>query len=72
MEVLFRGSRDGFSLKNYSKNLQGKKNLIHIVRTEAGKGLGGFHSDEKKFDSSFARDEEAFLFSLDRREKYSQ
>jgi hypothetical protein len=69
-KIIYKSSIDGDNIKNFHSNCDGEENIIIIIETVKGLKFGGFTS--VGFDSSGyeLRDDNAFLFSIDRQKIY--
>ena len=69
-KLLYRASRDGDSSQTFHNKCDGIPNTVIIIETTKGKKFGGFTSQiwDKKGD--FKRDENCFLFNLNKKEIY--
>ena len=69
--MLYDGKRDGIKGSNYHSNCDGKGPNITFIKTNQGRRLGGFTMKtwSDKF-ASYITDENAFIFDLDKNEKY--
>jgi hypothetical protein len=64
--LLYRGSRDGFSASAFHSRCDGQANTITIVKDEFNYVFGGFTAAPWKSDDTYSTDENAFIFSLRR------
>jgi len=65
--LLWRGSRDGFSITEFHRLCDGKANTVTIINIKNTKGefiFGGFTSIPWSSDGGYKEDSTAFLFSL--------
>ena len=62
--MIYRGTRDGFTYKEFREKVGNEENTIHIINNELGRVFGGFMSKKLDSFSDFAEDEKAFVFSL--------
>ena len=69
-KLLYRASRDGDSSQTFHNKCDEIPNTVIIIETTKGKKFGGFTSQiwDKKGD--FKRDENCFLFNLNKKEIY--
>ena len=69
-KIIYKSSIDGDNIKNFHSNCDGEENIIIIIETVKGLKFGGFTS--VGFDSSGyeLRDDNAFLFSIDKQKIY--
>ncbi len=73
MRLLYRASRNGFSLKSFHDHCDSYENTLVIIKSEEGKIYGGF-SDQlwnSKSNSSPSQSKKSWLFSLSERAQYS-
>ena len=71
-ELLYRGTKDGDSLNNFYLKCENKSPTISIIKTEKGKIIGGYTTIPWiKENVSYITDENAFIFSVDSKEKYN-
>ena len=71
-ELLFRTSVDGDNSNTFHNKCNGKGPTITFVKTTAGKRIGGYTSLPWTNDSSYKKDLNAFIFSLDANQKFVQ
>ena len=71
-ELLFRTSVDGDNSNTFHNKCNGKGATITFVKTTAGKRIGGYTSLPWTNDSSYKKDLNAFIFSLDANQKFVQ
>ena len=69
-KIIYKTSIDGDNIKNFHSNCDGEENVLIIIETKKGNKFGGFTSIG--FDSSGyeLRDDNAFLFSIDKQKVY--
>ena len=69
-KIIYKSSIDGDNVKTFHSNCDGEENVLIIIETNKGLKFGGFTSIG--FDNSGyeLRDDNAFLFSIDRRKVY--
>ena len=69
-KIIYKSSIDGDNVKTFHSNCDGEENVLIIIETNKGLKFGGFTSIG--FDNSGCelRDDNAFLFSIDRRKVY--
>ncbi len=69
-KIIYKSSIDGDNIKNFHSNCDGEENILIIIETVKGLKFGGFTS--VGFDSSGyeLRDDNAFLFSIDKQKIY--
>jgi hypothetical protein len=70
LELLFRGSRDGFGADIFHSKCDSQGPTLLLVETTDGKTVGGFASKSWESGSRYQFDEKAFLFSWDLEEIY--
>jgi len=64
-ELIYRGSRDGFTSEDFHQNCDEMgPTLVVCKSTSLGKVFGGFTSKDWSKDEVYVEDSEAFLFSL--------
>ena len=68
--MLIRGSKDGFSAKDFHSKCDGKDYTVAFIETKNGRRFGGF--TEVKWDQSetWKKGPNSFIFSLDNKEIY--
>lgn len=71
-ELLFRTNVDGDSSSTFHSKCDGKGATIIFVKTTAGKRVGGFSSIPWTTSGSYKEDPEAFIFSIDACQKFTQ
>jgi hypothetical protein len=64
--LLYRGSRDGFSASAFHSRCDGQANTITIVKNNFNYVFGGFTAAPWKSDGTYSTDQNAFIFSLRR------
>ena len=70
-KLLYRATRDGDSFNNFHSKCNDAPN-ISFIKTDNGKVIGGYTTLPWKIeDTSFLLDKEAFIFSIDSKEKYN-
>ena len=69
-ELLYRGSRDGFTATSFHKKCDNKGPTVVIIRSNLGKVFGGFTDIAWDSSDTCKSTKNAFLFSIDRRAKY--
>jgi TLD len=74
LELLFRGTRDGFTLPAFHEKLDGNNQLIFFVKSaEHNRVFGGYTAlpwTTPKTDALFYYDFQAWIFSLTKRTKH--
>lgn len=70
-DLLYRGSRDGFSAKDFYNKCRQKGPTLIIIRTLQGKKFGGYTDADWVDDDEYRNSKKSFLFSLDHQEKYA-
>ncbi|EKX49300.1 hypothetical protein GUITHDRAFT_104830 [Guillardia theta CCMP2712] len=63
-KLLYRASRDGFSIGTQQQKCQGESNTLTIVRDTDGNVFGGFSDAAREFNGSYSRSGKSFLFKL--------
>ena len=71
-ELLFRTNVDGDSSSTFHSKCDGKGTTITFVKTTGGKRIGGFSSIPWSNNGNYKTDSEAFIFSLDACQKFTQ
>ena len=71
-ELLFRTNVDGDSSSTFHSKCDGKGATITFIKTTGGKRIGGFSSIPWSNNGSSKADSEAFIFSLDACQKFTQ
>ena len=69
--LLFRSSRDGDSANKFHTICDNHSKLIILVETKQGLRFGGYTSSKFKGTSHMKKDNNAFLFSLDKKKVYN-
>ena len=69
-KLLFRGTKHGFDSNSFYNHIIFKKNTLTLVRTSLGKVCGGFTTQNWHVVGGFKKDDNAFLFSVDRKMKF--
>ena len=69
-KIIYKTSIDGDNIKTFHSNCDGEENVLILIETKKGYKFGGFTSIG--FDSSGyeLRDDNAFLFSIDKQKVY--
>ena len=71
-KLLYRGGRDGMNAGAFHNKVNGNGSTITILKNSNGHTIGGYTSlDWGVNQGNYLRDDSAFLFSLDRNQKYS-
>ena len=71
-KLLYRGGRDGMNAGAFHNKVNGNGSNITILKNSFGHTIGGYTSlDWGVNQGNWLRDDSAFLFSLDKNEKYS-
>ena len=71
LNLIFRGSRDGFRSSDFHKKCDNKGSTISIIKDTRGYVFGGYTSVNWRSDgSSYNEDSNAFLFSLNKKLKF--
>lgn len=69
--LLYRGSRDGYTQPNFMSKVQGVKSIMIIIETTDGKRFGGFTENSLHAgDQLWKTDQKSFIFSLDDIKKF--
>ena len=69
--LLYQVSRDGDRTATFHNKVNGKAPTLTLVKTKAGYKCGGYTSIIWDQSSSMKKDELAFVFSLDKKKKYT-
>ena len=69
-KLLFKASKDGNSPNAFHTHCDFKGPTIIFIKINNGKRIGGYTSVSWTSSNEFQADENAFLFSLDKKEKY--
>ena len=64
MELIYRGSRDGMTGKDFHKKCDKKGETITLIKNEKGNIFGGYASIPWSSDNSIHSAPESFLFTL--------
>jgi len=70
-DLIYRGSRDGFSGESFHKIIGGQRNLLSFIKSTTGSVFGGFTSVPWPKVEQDVTDSKSFMFSVDHKEKYS-
>ena len=71
-ELIFRATRDGDSSKNFYSKCENNSPTITIIKIDNGRIIGGYTTIPWKLENnSYISDENAFIFSIDSKEKYN-
>ena len=74
--LVYRGSRDGFTSKSFHEKVDGIRGLFFVIKSaEYGKVFGGYTEvpwSTPKSDSQYFYDYRAFIFSISHRTKHLQ
>ena len=71
LKLIYRATRDGDSATNFHKKCDNKSPTITIIKTEKGRIIGGYTTIPWiKEDNYYIEDKNAFIFSIDSKEKY--
>lgn len=68
---LYRASRDGWKPDDYIAKVNGRTHTITLIKSKAGKVAGAYISIKMKGNNSSVYDENALLFSIDNKLKFS-
>jgi hypothetical protein len=73
LELMMRGTRDGFSAKMFHELCDGKGSTVTMIESEAGKIFGGYTSlSWMSYDCKYQTDPDAFIFSLSNKSIHKQ
>ena len=64
MELLFRGSRDGMTSKDFHDKCDNKGQTITLYQNQKGNIFGGYTSIPWTSDGKWHNDKNSFLFTL--------
>ena len=70
LNLLYRGTRDGFTANNFHQVCDNKGPTLVIVKSNHGKVFGGFTDVAWDSTETYKNTKNAFLFSVDRKKKY--
>jgi len=71
-QLLYRATRDGDSVSDFHSKCHNESPTIAIIKTENGRIIGGFTTIPwLREDKSYISDKDAFIFSIDSKEKYN-
>ena len=70
MNLIFRGTRDGFGVTDFHQKCDNKGPTITIVKDVRGYVFGGYTSINWKSEGGYASDSKAFLFSVNKKLKF--
>ena len=70
--ILFNSKSDGYTIKNFHKKVDNNSPIIIIIKTDTNRAFGGYteHKWYIKNDGHY-KDDNAFVFSLDNKQKYA-
>lgn len=68
-ELIFQGSKDGFTGKEFHNKCNDKGSTISVILTENGNIFGGYNPSPWKNTTAYDFNKDAFLFSLKRNNK---
>ena len=68
--LLFRATEDGDSAKIFHDKCDNALNTLIVIRTNDGKRFGGYTTQSWEGNNIYKKDEEAFVFSLNRNKIY--
>jgi len=71
LELLFRGSKDGYSAITFHSKCNGKGPIIMVMISHIGEIFGGYTSVSLSSSGSNITDSSAFLFSLSKKAKFN-
>ena len=69
--LIYRGSRDGWKVKNFHDKCDGKGANIVLMKSKAGKIFGGYTSVGWQSIGNYVKDEQAFIFSVDKNKRFA-
>ena len=69
--LLFKKSRDGDTTQDFHNHCDNKGKTLIIIETKEGRKFGGFTNDNWNTNSSYRKNSNDFVFSLDLNKKYS-
>jgi len=71
LDLLYKGSRDGFLAQNFHAKCDNKSPTICFIKSQTyGRIFGGYTEQTWNQTGGYKKDEKAFLFSLTHQEKY--
>lgn len=72
MELLYKASEDGWDASDFHRKCDNQGATLTVMKSSAGKVFGGFASVswESKTGNYWTKDEESFIFSIDRKTTY--
>ena len=72
LDLLYRATRDGDSYYDFHSKCDDFAPNISLIKLDNGKIIGGYTTVGWKVeDNAYISDKDAFIFSLDSREKYN-
>ena len=69
--LLYQVSRDGDRITNFFSKVSNKNPTLVLVKSAIGNKFGGFTNEKWENNSTYKKDENAFLFSIKKKKKYS-
>ena len=69
--LIFRIEKNNDSTKTFHEKCDGKKNVLVFIETNKNVKFGGFTAIGFNSNSEFTKDNEAFLFSIDKQKIYN-
>lgn len=69
LDLVYRGSRDGFSASNFHKRCDNVGPTVTILESTTGGKFGGYCSISWSTEGNYKSAEGSFLFSIDRKQK---
>ena len=70
-QLIYRASRDGSNVNIYKNKILGIKNFLCVLQTKKGCKFGGYTEAAPDYSKGYINDENAFIFSLDKRKIYN-
>ena len=64
VQLLFRGTRDGFTSNLFHKKLNGSGATLHLIKSEHNRVFGGYRTVSYPDNERYNKDSTAFLFSI--------
>ncbi|CDW75419.1 UNKNOWN [Stylonychia lemnae] len=72
VELIFKGSRDGFRSKNFHAHCDSKGHTVSFILSSFGEVFGGYTSIPWTSEKNYLKDSQAFLFSLTKQSLHRQ
>ena len=69
--LIYKATIDGDKAQNFHNKVDGKNQLIILVKTSENIIIGGYTSNPWSSSNRFKYDQDAFLFSINKEEKYN-